>query len=176
MLKNAAYQFVKAANRANEYFIVQFQARTEISVLFTTDADCLLGFISGIEARFFSAPVGSPFSTGTHLDTFNRVLSDHGRSEMYPRNLRLAPCSRRSTTRIFSGLISSWNFQRLVLPDSSIATKTEYFLVSISIEIVFHGGRVTRPTLQLSRAFIQSRLHFRYLFLIRGFRLALHGD
>jgi Ca-activated chloride channel family protein len=50
LLKNAASQFVKAANPADEYFIVQFQARPRIAVPFTTDADRLLGFINGLEA------------------------------------------------------------------------------------------------------------------------------
>ena len=50
LLKNAASQFVKAANPADEYFIVQFQTRPRIAVPFTTDADRLLGFINGLEA------------------------------------------------------------------------------------------------------------------------------
>jgi len=50
LLKTAAIQFVRAANPADEYFIVQFRARPQIAVPFTTDTDRLLGFISGIEA------------------------------------------------------------------------------------------------------------------------------
>jgi len=50
LLKNAAIQFVRAANPADEYFIVQFQSRPEIVVPFTTETDRLLGFISGIKA------------------------------------------------------------------------------------------------------------------------------
>jgi Ca-activated chloride channel family protein len=49
LLKKAAIQFVRAANPADEYFAVQFQARPEIAVPFTMDTDRLLGFFNGIE-------------------------------------------------------------------------------------------------------------------------------
>lgn len=50
LLKKAAIQFVRAANPADEYFVVRFQARPEIAVPLTTDTDRLLGFINRIEA------------------------------------------------------------------------------------------------------------------------------
>src|ERR1051326_3187224 len=49
LLKNVALQFIRGANRADEYFLIQFQARPEIAVPFTTDTDRLLGFVNGIE-------------------------------------------------------------------------------------------------------------------------------
>jgi len=50
LLKRAAVQFVRAANPADEYFAVQFQARPKIAVPLTTDTDRVLEFIKGIEA------------------------------------------------------------------------------------------------------------------------------
>jgi Ca-activated chloride channel family protein len=50
LLKRAAIQFVRAANPADEYFAIQFQARPEIAVPLTPDTDRLLEFIGGIEA------------------------------------------------------------------------------------------------------------------------------
>jgi len=50
LLKKAAIQFVRAANPADEYFAVQFQARPEIAVPLTTDTDRVLEFVNRIEA------------------------------------------------------------------------------------------------------------------------------
>jgi len=50
LLKNAAAQFVRAANPADEYFLIQFQARPEVAVSFTTDTDRLLGSTASIKA------------------------------------------------------------------------------------------------------------------------------
>ena len=50
LLRNAAKQFIHVGNPADEYFIVQFQARPEIAVPFTMDTDRLEAFINRIQA------------------------------------------------------------------------------------------------------------------------------
>jgi len=50
LLKKSSIQFVRAANPADEYFVVGFQARPELSVPLTTNTDRVLEFINRIEA------------------------------------------------------------------------------------------------------------------------------
>ena len=104
LLKNAASQFVKAANPADEYFIVQFQARPRIAVPFTTDADRLLGFINGLE-------------TGGSTALFDAIhlAANEMRRARYPRKAMLIVTDgmdnhSRNTERATKRLIAEVDF------------------------------------------------------------------
>ena len=104
LLKNAASQFVKAANPADEYFIVQFQARPRIAVPFTTDADRLLGFINGLETA------GS-----TALFDAIHLAANEMRRARYPRKAMLIVTDgmdnhSRNTERATKRLIAEVDF------------------------------------------------------------------
>jgi len=78
LLKKAAIQFVHAANPADQYFVVQFQARPEIAIPFTTDTERLLESINRIEAG------GS-----TALFDAIRLAVNEMRHALYPRKALL---------------------------------------------------------------------------------------
>ena len=49
LLKQAAVQFVRAANPADEYLLLEFQARPQVVIPFTADTDDLLHAIASVE-------------------------------------------------------------------------------------------------------------------------------